>query len=135
MLLRKLRRNNRGAAALEFAIAAPILILFLIGLARLGILYMANAGLRSAVAEGARLATIYPRPSNTQISQRITASRFGLDSSRMTQPTITEGVSNGANYVDITVQYSVTMDFVFFQLAPVVLVERRRAFVAPAASS
>ena len=135
MLLRKLRQNKRGAAAIEFAIGAPILILFLIGLARLGILYMANAGLRSAVAEGARLATIYPTPTDAQISARIMSSRFGLQSANMTTPTITRGVANSANYVDIRVQYTVPMDFVFFQLSSVVLVEQRRAFVSSGTTS
>jgi Flp pilus assembly protein TadG len=55
----------------------PALVVFVVGIAELGILFMANAGLRNAVAEGARYATIYPRPSDAQIRQRITDTRFG----------------------------------------------------------
>jgi Flp pilus assembly protein TadG len=129
--LRRLRGDGRAVAALEFAIGVPIVLLFLLGMARLGILYMANAGLRSAVAEGARLATIYPLPSDEQLRQRIMDSRFGLQQANMTQPTIVHGTINGSSYVDITAQYAVPMDFVLFQLPAVILVERRRAFVSP----
>ena len=90
-LLKRLRRNQRGAAALEFVIIAPALILMICGIARLGILFMANAGLRNAVAEGARYATIWPRPSNTQIQSRITSSQFGLNAANFSAASVTAG--------------------------------------------
>ena len=130
-MTRGLLSNQRGAAALEFALAAPIVILVLVGLARLGIMFMANAGLHNAIAEGARYATIYPLPTDQQITQRIMDSRFGLKNAQMTQPTIVHGNVNGSNYIDISVQYSVPMDFVFFHLPAVTLSENRRAFVTP----
>ncbi len=132
-LLRRLRRNQRGAAALEFVLVAPALILMIVGIARLGILFMANAGLRNAVAEGARYATIWPRPTETQIRNRITNSQFGLDASRFTAATITAGQSGNLHYLDITASYSVPMDFIFFSAGSVTLSESRRAFVRPAA--
>lgn len=130
-LMKRLGRNQRGAAALEFVIIAPALILMIVGIARLGILFMANAGLRNAVAEGARYATIWPRPSDTQIRGRVTNSQFGLDAANFTAATVSHGTSAGANYVDITANYSVPMDFVFFNLGSVTLSETRRAFVQP----
>lgn len=125
--------DSRGASAIEFALAAPVVVLFLVGLAQLGILFMANAGLRNAVAEGARLATLYPLPSDQQLSQRMRDARFGLQDANMSQPTIVHGTINGANYVDITIQYTVPLNFAFFRPAPVTLVQTRRAFVTPAA--
>ena len=130
-LMKRLRRNQRGAAALEFVIIAPALILMICGIARLGILFMANAGLRNAVAEGARYATIWPRPTNTQIQNRITSSQFGLDANNFTAATITSGQTNGLNYLDISASYSVPMDFIFFNAGSVTLTETRRAFVRP----
>ncbi len=130
-LAHKLRDSEGGAAAIEFALILPALVMMIVGVAQLGILFMANAGLRNAVAEGARYATIYPRPSDTQIKQRITDSRFGLDQARVVAPTITHGVSAGTNYADITMSYSVPMNFVFFTLPPVTLTESRRAFIQP----
>lgn len=130
-LLAGLRSNSRGAAIIEFALIAPVLILFIVGIARVGILFMANAGLRNAVAEGARYATIYPRPTETQIRDRIATGRFGLDSANLGTPTITYGTSDGANYAEITLTYNVRMDMIFFNLGTVTLSERRRAFIHP----
>lgn len=129
--MRTLARDHRGVSAVEFALIAPVLLLMIVGLAQLGVLFMANAGLRNAVAEGARYATIYPRPSNAQIRQRIADSRFGLDPRYLGTPEISYGIADGANYADITVRYSVPLDFVFFTVPGVTLTEARRAFIQP----
>ena len=128
---RSLRGDSRGAAALEFALVVPALVLFVIGIAQLGILFMANAGLRNAVAEGARYATIYPRPTDEQIRQRITDTRFGLRPENVSNVTITHGISGGSNYADISMSYQVPLNFVLFTVRPVTLTERRRAFIQP----
>ena len=129
--VRKLGRSESGAAAVEFALILPALVMLIVGVAQLGILFMANAGLRNAVAEGARYATIYPRPTDAQIRQVITDSRFGLDPARLATPAIARGVSAGTDYADITMTYTVPMDFIFFSVPSVTLVESRRAFVQP----
>ena len=133
-LLRRIRRSEDGAAALEFALITPALVLFIVGIAQLGILFMANAGLRNAVAEGARYATIYDentggRPTDTQIRTRITGSDFGLDPANMTTPSITACTSGVDDCLDISVSYNVPLDFIFFSLPPVTLTQTRRAFV------
>ena len=60
---RALARDDRGVTVLEFALVAPMLFAMLIGIAALGILILAQAGLRSTVEDAARYATIWPRPS------------------------------------------------------------------------
>ncbi|MEA3033397.1 MAG: TadE-like protein, partial [Sphingomonadales bacterium] len=47
--IRKLRRNEDGAGAVEFALVAPALLGFIIGLTQLGMLFFANADLHNAV--------------------------------------------------------------------------------------
>ena len=121
--------DRRGGAAAEFAIISPVLIGALVGLAQLGMLFFANAGLSNAVGEGARYATIYPRPSNTQIQAKISAQRFGLNPTYLTTPTITPGTSNGANYLDISMSYNVPLDFIFFDGPSVTLTKTRRVYV------
>ena len=133
-IARRLRGEARGAAAIEFVIVAPVALLLVIGIARLGILFMANAGLRSAVTEGARYATIYPRPTDDQIRQRIADRSFGMQSQYLGAPTIVHGTANGAAYEDISMSYSVPMDFVFFHLPNVTLTATRRVFVQSASS-
>ena len=136
-LAKRLCRSERGAAAIEFVLIAPALVLMIVGIARLGILFMANAGLRNAVAEGARYSTIWladrspaRRPTNAEIQARITSSQFGLNAANFSAATVTPGVDgNGLNYLDITASYTVPMDFIFFSAGSVTLTESRRAYV------
>lgn len=128
----RLARNESGAAAIEFGIIAPVLLLMLFGLLQLGVMFNAQAGLKNAVAEGARFATIYPTPNDDQIRTRITDRSFGMQTALIEGPTITRGTggpSGNVKYVDITMTYSVPMNFVFFQLPAVRLTETRRAYL------
>lgn len=122
-------REEKGAALLEFAFAAPILIVFMISVAQIGIFFFARSGLKSAVAEGARYATIFPRPTNSQVVDRINARRFGLDTTKVSAPSVTDCTSNTRSCVDIEMSYTSTVNFIFFETAPITIVEKRRAFV------
>ena len=133
--LRRLRRDDRGIAALEFGLVVPGLVLMIVGIAQLGTLFMANAGLSEAVAAGARYATIWPRPSDTQIRNCVTGAAFGLDTASLTVPTPAHGTDSGASYVDVTASYTVATDFVFFTGPSVTLSETRRAFQQPTSAT
>ena len=124
-----LLHSQRGAGLVEFALIAPVLLAFIIGIAKIGEMFFANAGLKSAVGEGARYATIFPRPTNQQIITRITSRRFGLDPVYISGPTLTHATVNGRSYVDIQMTYSAPLDFIFFRTPAVTLTERRRAFI------
>lgn len=129
-----LRRDQRGAAAVEFALIAPALLTFIVGIAQLGTLFMANAGLRNAVAEGARLAAVFPMPEDDEILTRIDEREFGLRADLITEPTITHGTdANGVPYADISMSYAVPLNFIFFETPPVTLTETRRVFTQPMA--
>lgn len=128
-----LRRDRRGATAVEFALIAPVLIGFLFGVAQLGILFFANAGLQNALAEGARLATIFPRPSEATVSAKITQQRFGLDPARLTNPTFQYGVVNGMSYADISLSYTMPLDIWMLKTSPITLTQRRRVYIQPVA--
>ena len=123
-----LRQARDGTAAIEFAIAGPVLILLMMGIFQLGMLLLARAGLSQAVEAGARYATIYPRPSDSQISARILASDYGMSSSGITGPTFVHGTANGSPYVSITMRYTMTLDFGFYRSSPIVLQYTRRAY-------
>lgn len=124
----KLASDQRGASAVEFALAIPILLTLIIGILQLGILFSANAGLRQAVEEGARYATIYPNPSDSAIVTRVTDSKFGLQSAYITGPTVTHGTSGGVRYVDVAMSYAAPLNFVLFQTSPVTLNYTRRSY-------
>jgi Flp pilus assembly protein TadG len=129
----KLRRSERGSGAVEFALIAPMLCTIIIGVAELGGLFYANAGLKSAVAEGARYATLHPRPTDVQIKAKIADRKFGLDPTKLSNPVITTGTVDKRQYIEITMSYDVPLDFLFFETPPVTMVERRRVFVHPLA--
>lgn len=128
---RRLLRDTGGAAVLEFAIIAPVFFAVIFAIAQLGMLFFANAGLGNAVAEGARLASLYPRPSNEQIIARITDKRFGLDPANIVGPNIVDGSLDGASYAEITMRYDAPMTFLFFDVGPIPLTKTRRVYTQP----
>lgn len=55
------RRRERGAAAVEFAILVPVLCLLLFGIIAYGMMLSFRQNLSQAAAEGARAAAVAPR--------------------------------------------------------------------------
>jgi len=135
--LRSLLRNASGISAVEFALVAPVFLAMIIGISQVGILFQAQAGLRHAVQEGARYATLYvpnssgrsQRPTDDQIIAKVTSSKYGLNSAYITGPTITTGTSGSTTYVDVTMSYAVPLDFIFYHPPAITLTETRRAYV------
>lgn len=126
--LARFRKNREGATILEFALIAPVLLAMLIGIAQLGMMFYAQAGLKSSVEDAARFATLWPKPSEAQIKARITANRFGMDTAKIEGPTVRFGPPSFPSYVDISMSYNVTINYVMGQHT-IKLTETRRAFV------
>jgi Flp pilus assembly protein TadG len=153
MAARSLLRNKDGVSATEFAMVAPLLFGLAIGTTQMGKLFFAHAGLRNLVSEGARFASVSPRPTDAAIKTRLLAGGFGLETSNLSQPTITYGrslttassttplpalnTSAGAvqpeqiDWAEITMTYTVQMDYVFWRPPATVLTETRRVFIYP----
>jgi len=127
--LRQLIRNQAGAPAVEFALAAPVLLLSVIGTIQLGLLFSAQAGMVSAVNEGARFATTFPTPTDAQITERMRQKRFMVRSEFMSIPAPVRGTANGVPFVDLTINYSAPLNFVFFSTPAVTLRQTRRAYI------
>jgi Flp pilus assembly protein TadG len=117
-----------GNAAIQFAFAGPIVILLLMGIFQLGMLGLARAGLAQGVEAGARYATIYPRPTDSEISTKILAHDYGMVANGITDPTFVHGTTNGTAYVDITMRYTVTLNFGFYKTSALQLNYTRRAY-------
>jgi Flp pilus assembly protein TadG len=104
-MIRKIRRisnDERGATVVEFAFAMPILIILIWMIAQLGLAFRAMAGIQHALGEGARLATIYPKPTNDAIKAKITAKVYGITPGTFT---VVNPV-DGAGFVDLRVNYT-----------------------------
>ena len=123
-----LRRNERGAAAIEFAIAVPVLILLIYGIFRLGLLYQANAGMQHALGEGARMATLFPTPTDEQITAEMNDKLFGESYGTFT---VAEP-ENTTTTKTLTVTYTTPMDFLLVP-GPTVTLTRSKVVYLPAA--
>ena len=132
---RSLAENADGVAVTEFAMVLPVLLGLIIGATQLGLLFFANADLRNAVAAGARLAAIYPRPDDAAIVARINSSITRLDTHLVEGPNVVRGRdANGRDYADIEMSYAVPLDFIVYRTPPVTLVATRRVYTQPEAS-
>jgi Flp pilus assembly protein TadG len=81
-------RSGRGAAAIELAIALPLLVLVIMGLVDFGRLFFSQIGLGSASREGARAASIGLPAAQVQSVARASAPAVAriasLDASELT---------------------------------------------------
>jgi len=127
-LFRRIRRDNAGSPAVDFALTLPVLVMMVMGVMQLGIAFLANAGLRNAIEAGARYATVYPYPTDAQIKSKVTSSTFGIDSSQLSTPTVAHGTSNGESYVDVSATYPIRLNFIFFTTPAFNLSYTRRAY-------
>jgi Flp pilus assembly protein TadG len=102
----RLFRDRRGASAAEFALVGPLLLILIFCVIQLGVVFLAQSGVKHAVGQAARFATIYPRPSDNAIIAKMTSDQFGLNSSRILTKTVSHGTTaSGAPYADITLNY------------------------------
>lgn len=132
-LLPVLKRDERGAAAIEMAIALPVLVSMIYGMFQVGLLYQANAGMQHALGEGARYATICvpvsgacTTPTNAQIKTRIQDKLFGKGDGNFT---VADPVP-GTGFRDLSISYSKKMNFVFIGGPTITLNRSKRAYTA-----
>ena len=131
-----LRRDEQGAAAIEFALAVPILITMIWGIFQVGLLYEANAGMQHALGEGARYASLCIPPTtgcnvatDTQVKARISSKVFGTKTGTFT---VANPVS-GADSKTLSVTYVTPMNFLFIP-GPTVTLTRNKKVYMPAAN-
>lgn len=125
---RKLGADRTGSAAIEFAVAVPVLVSLIWGIFQIAILYRANAGMQHALGEAARYATLYPTPTDSQIQSKVTSGKFGLDNGTWSTPTIT--TDNIAKTKLIGVRYTQPTDFLFFAGPTVTLTREKLVYLS-----
>ena len=72
------RRRDRGAAAVEFALVVPLLVLLVVGIAELGRAYHVQSTLSGAAREGVRIMALQSSPSATRATVKAYAVGLGL---------------------------------------------------------
>ena len=139
----RLLRDNRGAAAIEMAFALPILVLLIYGIFQVGVAFQASAGMQHALGEGARMATLFPEPSNDEVKARIQSKVFGVGVGTFSEPTVTEQCTSSSgtgpgtcpsgttsSYKDLSVTFTMTPNFVFFTGPTINLTRTKRVYTA-----
>ncbi|MEV7131410.1 TadE/TadG family type IV pilus assembly protein [Arthrobacter sp. NPDC093128] len=97
------RASERGAAAVEFAILAPVLVMLLLGITEFGRAYNAQASLSSAAREGVRVMAI----SNDQAAARTAAKNAAVSlKPALTDANISFGTASCAPNVQMTITIS-----------------------------
>jgi Flp pilus assembly protein TadG len=74
---RRFHDPERGAAAVEFALILPLLIVLVFGIVQFSIAYNRSQGLHAAAREGARLASL-PQTTQSDITARVTSALSGV---------------------------------------------------------
>lgn len=130
-LIARLAHDRRGVSVVEFALIAPIFILMIVAVTQFGALYYAHSSLRNAVSEGARYATIHPRPTAAQVIARIKANRATGNNGTFSEPTVSyaRDTTSGHWYATIGMTYTTSIDFLFFRWPSLTLDYSRRAYV------
>lgn len=128
MSLFKRKMGERGSAVVEFAVAAPILVMMIWGMFQVFVVYQANAGMKHALGEAARYATIFPTPSDSAIQAKITSSKFGVANGTWGTPTIT--TDTGTRTKTISVTYSQPTDFLMFAGPTVTLSDSKVVYLS-----
>ena len=137
-VLKLLRRDAEGAAAIEFAIALPVLLVLIYGIFQVGLVFQANAGMQHALGEGARYATLCVptstgcnTPSDSAIVTRMSSKLFGMNIGTFGTPSVTTPASTTCTFCrDLTVTYTVTPNYLFFSGPAVSLSRSKRVYIA-----
>lgn len=125
-MIRNILRDEKGAAVIEMAFALPVLVLFIWGIFQIGIAFQASAGMQHALGEGARYATLFPEPDDSAIVTKIQGSVYGTKIGTFSTPTVTAGTG----YKDLSVSFTMTPNFLFFNAPPVTLTRSKRVYTA-----
>jgi Flp pilus assembly pilin Flp len=125
-----LRRDERGAAVVEMAFALPALIVLLWMIVQLGLVFRAMSGIQHGLGEGARMATLFPKPTDTAIKTKISDAVYGIGPGSFVIPTPVSGTADGATYLDLKVTYTQKTDLLLVP-GPTISVSRsKRVWIA-----
>jgi Flp pilus assembly protein TadG len=101
-------RNERGAAAVEFALVLPLLVLLFAGIAELGRLYYVQATLAGAAREGARVMALQNNVPATVAAVKAAAGSVALNDAQIS---VKPGTGACRSTPAAPVQASVTITF------------------------
>ncbi|MDP9887114.1 TadE/TadG family type IV pilus assembly protein [Pseudarthrobacter enclensis] len=106
------RQSERGAAAVEFAIVVPVLVMLLLGIMEFSRVYNTQASLSAAAREGVRVMAISNDPAASRTAAKNTAVSLNpvLVDSNITFKNLDTGTATCAsgNRMSVTITYSLS---------------------------
>ena len=129
-LIKRLRRDESGAAVIEMAFALPAMIILIWMIVQLGLVFRAMAGIQHALGEGARLATIWPAPDVDAIEDRMNDAVYGIGPGEFNVVEAVPGTADGSNYLDLEVTYSQPTDLIFLPGPTIEVSRSKRVWMA-----
>ena len=142
----RIRRDEKGAAAIEMAFVTPILIVMIWMFVQFDQMYRALAGIQQALGEGARYATLcYTQsatgcaapaggtgtsPASGTIKAKIISSVYGIGPGTFTVDDPALGTSGTAQYYDLRVTYSQPTNLIMFPGPTMTLTRTKRVWIS-----
>jgi Flp pilus assembly protein TadG len=130
MRLRRLRRDNSGAAVIEMAFALPAMIIMMWAIVQLGLVFRAMSGIQHALGEGARFATLFPQPENDAIKAKIQAAVYGIGPGTFTISDPVADVEDGSVNLMLTVSYTQSTDLLLLPGPDITVSRSKKVWVA-----
>jgi Flp pilus assembly protein TadG len=118
--LRCFLRATNGAAAVEFALVAPLFILFCIGIFEAGRMMWIRNSIQTATEEAARYAMVHTTATDTELATQ--AANY-YDDVSLDAPTftVTRDTTGGVNFVTVSGAYTFQFEFSFFDFGAIQL--------------
>lgn len=133
-ILRKIRRDEKGAAVIEMAFALPALIVLMWMIVQLGLVFRAMSGIQHGLGEGARLATIYSNKTiaarKTEIKAKITDAVYGIGPGSFVIADPVNNTLDGGNYMDLKVTYTQPTDMLLFPGPTINVTRSKRVWIS-----
>jgi Flp pilus assembly protein TadG len=104
----KSRQNERGAAVVEFALIAPLLLMMVLGIAEFGRAYNVQANLSQAAREGVRVMALHNDPAGAIAATKAAAPTLTLTNITVTPASCVASGTTPAATATVTVTYSLT---------------------------
>ena len=134
------KRDEQGGAAVEFALAVPVLIGFIYGIAQIGMVLLASAGMAHGLGEAARYGTVCLNPNaagtctvatDTQLATKVTDNVYGTGNGTLSALSVTPGpnANPGNNYRDLSLTYSQPTEFIFINGPTVTITRTKRVYL------
>lgn len=127
---RRIASDDKGAAVIEMAFALPTLIMMLWMIVQLGLVFRAMSGIQHGLGEGARMATLFPQPTDTAIKTKISDAVYGIGPGSFTIADPVPGTSGGAEYLDLQVTYTQATDLLILPGPTISVTREKRVWVA-----